>query len=119
MKKTGNATDWKNTLKQLALEFIDGGRNANFEHWETVTFGGSVDVYGDVKFDGNDDYYISTSAELPKKCKYYNEITVSATCIAVEDGELVFDCKIEDIGLTKKQLAEFVKSVKFWALRYK
>lgn len=117
MNKTGNATDWNNTLKQLALEFIDG--NANFEHWETVKIGGDVHIYGDVKTDRSDDYYISTSAELPTKCKFFNEITVSATCIAVEDGEDVFDCRIEDLGLTKKQLASFIKMVKLFSLDWK
>lgn len=119
MNKTGNATDWKNTLKQLALEFIDGGRNANFEHWETVTLGGRVEVFGDVKPYRSDNFYISTSAEFPKKCKFINEITVSATCCAAPDGEDVFDCKIEDLGLTKKQLAAFVRWVKVWSLDYK
>ena len=78
-----------------------------------------MSVYGDVKSNRNDDYYISTSAEFPKKCKFYNEIEVSATCIAVEDGEDVLDCKIEDLGLTKKQLAAFVRWVKVWSLDYK
>ena len=114
-----NATNPKEMLKQLALEFIDGGRNANFEHWETVKFGGSVEVFGDVKTDRSKDYYISTSAEMPTKCKFYNEVTVSATCYAIEDGETVFDCKIEDIGLTKKQLAAFIKRVKSWSLDWK
>ncbi|NCB44223.1 MAG: hypothetical protein EOM59_16640 [Clostridia bacterium] len=106
-------------LKQLALEFIDGNGNAKFEHWETVKFGGSVHVYGDVKTNRSEDYYISTSAELPAKFKYYNEITVSATCYANEDGETVFDCKIEDLGLTKKQLAAFVRWIKVWSLDWK
>lgn len=119
MNKTVNATEPKDILKQLAIEFIDGNGNARFEHWETVTFGGRVDVFGDIKTDRSDDYYISTSAELPKKCKYYNEITVSATCIFTEDGEDVFDCRIEDLGLTKKQLAAFIKQVKHWSLGWK
>lgn len=119
MNKIANATDWKNTLKQLALEFIDGKGSAHFEHWETVTLGGRVEVFGDVKPYRSDDYYISISAEFPKKCKFLNEITVSATCYAVEDGEVVLDCKIEDLGLTKKQLAAFVRWVKVWSLDYK
>lgn len=114
-----NATDPKEILKQLALEFISSDGDARFEHWETFKIGGSVDVYGDVKTDRSKDYYISTSASLPTKCKFYNEITVSATCIAVEDGEDVFVCKIEDLGLTKKQLAAFIKSVKSWSLDWK
>lgn len=119
MDKIVNATDPKSMLKQLALEFIDGGRNARFEHWETFPFGGSVDVYGDIKTARSKDYYISTSAEMPTKCKFYNEITVSATCYANEDGETVFDCKIEELGLTKKQLAAFIKRVKVWSLDWK
>lgn len=119
MNKTVNATDPKEILKQLAREFIDGNGNARFEHWETFKFGGSVHVYGDVKTNRSNDYYISTSAELPAKFKYYNEITVSATCYAIEDGEDVFVCKIEDLGLTKKQLAAFIKSVKSWSLDWK
>ena len=119
MNKTVNVTDPKDTLKQLALEFISDNGNARFEHWETVKIGGSVHVYGDVKTDRSDNFYISTSAELPIKCKYYNEITVSATCYAVEDGEDVFECKLEDIGLTKKQLAAFVRWVKVWSLDWK
>lgn len=119
MNKIVNATDWKKALKQLALEFISSDGNAKFEHWETVKFGGSVHVYGDVKNDRSEDYYLSTSAELPTKIKFYNEITVSATCYAIEDGETVFDCKIEDLGLTKKQLAEFVRWVKVWSLDWK
>ncbi len=114
-----NATEQKEILKQLALEFISGDGDAKFEQEETVTFSGIVNVYGDVKSDRSDDYYISTSAEFPKKCKFYNEIEVSATCIAVEDGEDVLDCKIEDLGLTKKQLASFIKRVKVWSLDYK
>lgn len=109
----------KDILKQLALEFISSDGNAAFKHWETVKIGGSVHVYGDVKSDRGDDYYISTTAEFPKKCKFHNEITVSATCIAVEDGDGVFDCRIEELGLTKKQLASFIKGVKFWSLDYK
>ena len=119
MNKIVNVTEPKDILKQLALEFISSDISARFEHWETVKIGGSVHVYGDVKFDRSDDYYISTSAELPVKCKFHNEITVSATCFAVEDGEDVLDCKIEDLGLTKKQLAEFIKRVKVWSLDYK
>ena len=119
MNKTVNVTDTKDTLKQLALEFISSDGDARFEHWETVKIGGSVNVYGDVKTDRSDNFYISTSAELPIKCKYYNEITVSATCYAVEDGEDVFECKLEDIGLTKKQLAAFVRWVKVWSLDWK
>jgi len=119
MNKIVNATNApKEILKQLALEFISNGYST-FKHWETVTFGGQVSVYADVKSDRSDDYYISTSAEFPKKCKFLNEITVSATCIAVEDGEDVLDCKIEDLGLTKKQLAAFVRWVKVWSLDYK
>lgn len=114
-----NATDPKEILKHLAIEFIDGGRNANFEHWETVKIGGSVNVYGDIKTDRSDNFYISTSAEFPKKCKFLNEITVSATCCAAPDGEDVFDCKIEDLGLTKKQLASFQRRVKSWSLDWK
>ena len=118
MIKTVNATEQKDILKQLALEFISNG-NARYDHWETVTIGRSVNVCGDVKFDRSDDYYVSTDAELPKRCKFFNEITVSATCIARKDGEDVFDCKLEDVGLTKKQLASFIKWVKFWSLDYK
>lgn len=114
-----NATEHKEILKQLALEFISSDGNARFEHWETVTLGGRVNVYGDVKSDRGDDYYISTTAEFPKKCKFHNEITVSATCIAVEDGDGVFDCRIEELGLTKKQLAAFIKWVKLWSLDWK
>ena len=114
-----NATDPKSMLKQLAIEFISSDGKARFEHWETVKFSGRVEVFGDVKTDRSKDYYISTSAEMPTKCKFYNEITVSATCYAIEDGETVFDCKIEDIGLTKKQLAEFVRWVKVWSLDWK
>ena len=119
MNKTVTETSPKDILKQLAIDFISSGGEAKFHHWETVTFGGRVSVYGDVKSNRNDDYYISTSAEFPKKCKFYNEIEVSATCIAVEDGEGVFDCKIEELGLTKEQLASFIKGVKFWSLDYK
>lgn len=114
-----NATEHKEILKRLALEFISSDGNAAFKHWETVTFGGIVNVYGDVLMERSDDYYISTSAEFPKKCKFYNEITVSATCYAAPDGEDVFECKIEDIGLTKKQLAAFIRWVKVWSLDYK
>lgn len=114
-----NATDPKEILKQLALEFISSDGTAKFKPWETVTIGGRVEVFGDIKTDPSDDYYIYTSAEFPTKCKFYNEITVSATCYAVEDGEVVFDCKIEDIGLTKKQLAAFVRWVKVWSLDWK
>jgi len=119
MNKTVNATEPKDKLKQLALEFIDGKGSAHFEHWETVTFGGQVSVYGDVKTDRSDNFYISTSAELPIKCKFLNEITVSATCIATEDEEDVFECKIENLGLTKKQLASFKRRIKSWSLDYK
>ena len=119
MKKTVTETSPKDILKQLALEFIDGKGSAHFEHWETVTLGGRVEVFGDVKPYRSDNYYISISAEFPKKCKFLNEITVSATCIAVKDGDDVFDCKIEDLGLTKKQLAAFVRWVKVWSLDYK
>ncbi len=119
MNKIANATEQKEILKQLALEVISDNGDARFEHWETVKIGGSVNVCGDVKNDRSDDYYISTTAELPKKCKFHNEITVSATCIAVNDGEDVFECKIEDIGLTKKQLAAFVRWIKVWSLDYK
>lgn len=119
MNKTVNATEPKDKLKQLALKFIDGNGNARFEHWETVKIGGSVNVYGDIKTDRSDNFYISTSAEFPKKCKFLNEITMSATCCAAPDGEDVFDCKIEDLGLTKKQLAAFVRWVKVWSLDYK
>ena len=119
MNKTVNATEPKDKLKQLALEFISDNGNAAFKHWETVTFGGRVSVYADVKSDRCDDYYISIWAELPKRCKFYNEITVSATCIAHNDGEDVFYCKIENLGLTKKQLASFIKWVKIWSLDYK
>ena len=119
MNKIVNATEPKDKLKQLALEFISDNGNARFEHWETVTFGGQVSVYADIKSDRSDDYCISVSAEFPKKCKFYNEITVAATCHAVEDGEVVLVCKIEDLGLTKKQLAAFVIWVKVWSLDYK
>jgi len=114
-----NATEHKDILKQLALEFISSDGDAKFSPWETVTIGGRVLVYGDVKKDRNNNYYISTTAELPKKCKFHNEITVSATCIAVEDGEDVFECKLEELGLTKKQLAAFIKRVKVCSLDYK
>lgn len=119
MNKIVNATEPKDKLKQLAIEFISGHGDARFKHWETVKIGGSVHVYGDVKTDRSDNFYISTSAEFPKKCKFYNEITVSATCCAVEDGGDVFVCKIDDLGLTKKQLASFIKRVKVWSLDYK
>lgn len=119
MNKTVNATEPKDKLKQLALEFIDGKGSAHFEHWETVTLGGRVDVFGDVKPYRSDNYYISILAELPSKCKYLNEITVSATCIATEDEEDVFECKIENLGLTKKQLASFKRRIKSWSLDYK
>ena len=119
MNKIVNATEPKDKLKQLALEFIDGKGSAHFEHWETVTLGGRVEVFGDVKTDRSDDFCISTSAELPIKCKFLNEITVSATCYAVEDGGDVFECKLEYLGLTKKQLAEFIRWVKVWSLDYK
>lgn len=119
MNKTVNATEPKDKLKQLALEFISDNGNAAFKHWETVTFGGRVSVYGDVLMERSDDYCISISAEFPKKCKFLNEITVSATCYAVKDGGDVFVCKLEDIGLTKKQLAAFVRWVKVWSLDYK
>lgn len=118
MNKIVNVTDPKDKLKQLALEFIENGYST-FKHWETVTLGGRVEVFGDVKTDRSDNFCISTSAELPIKCKFLNEITVSATCYAVEDGGDVFECKIEDIGLTKKQLAEFIRWVKVWSLDYK
>ena len=119
MNKIANATEQKDILKQLALEFISDDGKAKFEQEETVTFSGIVSVYGDVKTDRSDDYYISTTAEFPKKCKFLNEITVSATCCAVEDGEDVFDCKLEDIGLTKKQLAAFIRQVKSYSIDYK
>ena len=119
MNKIVNATEHKEILKKLALEFISSDGNAKFSPWETVTIGGRVLVYGDVKKDRNNNYYIYTTAEFPKKCKFYNEITVLATCHAVEDGEDVFDCKIEYLGLTKKQLASFIKRVKIWSLDYK
>ena len=119
MNKTVNATEPKDKLKQFAIEFISGHGDARFKHWETVTFGGQVSVYADVKSDRSDDYCISISAEFPKKCKFLNEITVSATCYAVEDGGDVFICKIDDLGLTKKQLAAFVRWVKVWSLDYK
>lgn len=119
MNKTVNATEPKDKLKQLALEFISSDGNAAFKHWETVTFGGRVSVYGDVLMERSDDYYISIHAEFPKKCKFLNEITVSATCCAAPDGEDVFVCKIEDLGLTKKQFAAFVRWVKVWSLDYK
>lgn len=51
--------------------------------------------------------------------KKRNEITVSATCFARKEDEDVFECKIEDLGLTKKQLAEFIRWVKVWSLNYK
>ena len=105
-------------FKQLAIEFISNG-NAKFEHEETVKFGGRVEVFGYVKPDRCYDYYIQTIAEIPTKCKFFNEITVLATCIAVEDGEVVFERKIEELGLTKEQLASFIKGVKFWSLDYK
>lgn len=119
MNKTVNTTDWKKALKQHALEFISSEGNAYFKHWETVKFGGRVEVFGTVIKIGRSDYYILTTAELPTKCKFYNEITVSATCVAIENGEDVFDCKIEDLGLTKKQLAAFIKRVKVWSLDWK
>lgn len=119
MNKKVNATDPKSTLKQLAIEFFSSDGNAKFVHWEKVKFGGRVYVYGNVKIDRSDNYYISTSAEMPTRCKFYNEITVSATCYAIEDGETVFDCKIEDLGLTKKQLASFTKWIKIWSLDYR
>ena len=119
MNKIVNATEPKDKLKQLALEFISSGGEAKFHHWETVPFGKRVDVFGDIKTPSSVDYYISTTAEFPKKCKYYNEITVSAICYAVEDGGDVFECKIENLGLTKKQLASFIKWVKLWSLDYK
>jgi len=119
MNKTVTETSPKDILKQLALEFISSDGNTAFKHWETVTFGGQVSVYADIKSGRSDDYYISISAELPTKIKFYNEITVLATCHAVEDGEDVFDCKIEELGLTKKQLASFIKRVKLWSLDYK
>lgn len=119
MNKTVTETSPKDILKQLAIEFLLGHGEARFEHWETVTIGRQVNVCGDVKFNQSDDYYISTSAEFPKKCKFLNEITVSATCIARKDDEVVFDCRIEELGLTKKQLASFVKMVKLWSLDYK
>ena len=78
MNKTVTETSPKDILKQLAIDFISSGGEAKFHHWETVTFGGRVSVYGDVKTGRSDDYYISTSAELPKKCKFHNEITVFA-----------------------------------------
>ena len=106
-------------FKQLAIEFISKNGNAKFEHEETVKFGGRVEVFGYVKPDRCYDYYIQTIAEIPTKCKFFNEITVSATCIAVEDGEDVFDCRIEELGLTKEQLASFINGVKFWSLDYK
>ena len=118
MNKIVNATEHKDILKKLALEFISNG-NSTFKHWETVTIGGQVSVCGDVKTNRSNDYYITTTAKLPTRCKFYNEITVSATCISRKDGKDVFDCKIEDIGLTKKQLASFIKWVKFWSLDYK
>lgn len=119
MNKIVNATEPKDKLKQLALEFISENGNAKFSPWETVTIGGRVEVFGDVKKDRSADYYISTIAEFPKKCRFLNEITVSATCISVEDEEDVFECKIENLGLTKKQLAAFVRWVKVWSLDYK
>ena len=119
MNKIVNVTEPKEILKQLALEFISGDGDAKFEQEETVTKGGRVEVFGNIKTGRSDDYYISTSAEFPKKCKFYNKIKVSATCIAVKDGEDVFDCKIKDLGLTKKQLAAFIKWVKIWSLGYK
>jgi hypothetical protein len=119
MNKIVNATEHKDILKKLALEFISSDGNAAFKHWETVTFGGRVSVYGDVLMERSDDYYISTTAELPKKCKFHNEITVAATCCATPEGEDVFECKLEDLGLTKKQLAEFIRWVKVWSLDYK
>ena len=106
----------KDILKQLALEFISSDGNAKFLQEETVTKGGRVSVYADVKFDRGYDYYISTTAELPKKCRFHNEITVSATCIAVNDGEDVFECKLEELDLTQKQLAAFIKWVKICSL---
>ncbi|NCB45191.1 MAG: hypothetical protein EOM59_21590 [Clostridia bacterium] len=118
MNKTVTETSPRDMLKQLALEFISSGYST-FKHWETVKIGGSVHVYSDVKSDKNDDYYISISAEFPKKCKFLNEITVSATCFARKDDEDVLDCKLEYLGLTKKQLAAFIKQVKLWSLDYK
>lgn len=119
MNKTVTETSPKDILKQLALDFISSGGEAKLHHWETVQFGERVDVFGDIKTPSSVDYYISTTAKLPKECKFYNEIEVSATCIAVKDGEDVFDCRIEDLGLTKKQLAAFIKLVKLWSLDYK
>lgn len=119
MNKTINATDPKSMLKQLAIEFFSSDGNAKFVHWETLRFGRRVDVFGEVKTNQSDGYYILTSAKFPVRCKFHNEITVSATCYAIEDGETVFDCKIEDLGLTKKQLASFTKWVKLWSLDYR
>ena len=116
MNKIANATESKEILKKLAIEFISENGNAKFLLEETVTKGGRVSVYADVKFDRGYDYYISTTAELPKKCRFHNEITVSATCIAVNDGEDVFECKLEELDLTQKQLAAFIKWVKICLL---
>lgn len=127
MNKIVNVTEPKDILKQLAIEFIFkqlaiefiSNGNAKFEHEETVKFDGRVEVFGYVKPDRCYDYYIQTIAEIPTKCKFFNEITVLATCIAVEDGEVVFERKIEELGLTKEQLASFINGVKFWSLDYK
>lgn len=119
MNKTVTETSPKDILKQLALDFISSGGEAKFHHWETVPFGKRVDVFGDIKTPSSVDYYISTTAKLPKECKFYNEIEVSATCIAVKDGEDSFECEIENVGLTKKQLAAFIRQVKRYSIDYK
>ena len=119
MNKIVTGTSPKDKLKQLAIEFISSGGEAKFHHWETVPFGKRVDVFGDIKTPSSVDYYIYTTAELPTKCKFYNEIKVSATCIAVKDGEDSFECEIESVGLTKKQLAAFIRQVKRYSIDYK
>lgn len=119
MNKIVNATEPKDKLKQLAIEFISQSGGWCFEPEEIIPLCGEIGIYGVIRMNRNDNYYILIDATFPKDFKFFNEIEVSATCIARMDGEDVFDCEIKDLGLTKKQLAAFIRWVKIWSLDYK